>query len=487
MLTHQAIYAAQKRHAAHYLARLQEIRDHYHRGSDNVPVALQKVKQLWAQIQQAQAWTAGNLRFPESASMCLAYTDTSTLKFLSAFQPLSERVRWLNDGLTAARAIKDYESVVQLLIEMVEVRMFHGEVTLDTNKVLLDEALTLARQYHLQASEAQTLLTLGRLQILFPPDVGHAREYMQTALGIFRRLDDLHGVAESLRNLGVLEENLRNLEAAQAYQQEALNIYTALGDERSLVLVLARLASIAEHEGDYVSGYAFAERALTIARKMDDKRAIANALQMIGLISDLLGNRTASWAYFEEMLQISRVIGNRRYSMYALVNLGYIASMQGEYRKALSCYTEILTIAVQMNDRARQADALDNIGFLYVELGDLETARQYLHDALVLCTEIEAEDLRYTILLHFAYWLAHAGQIEMSGRVFGLAVSMPAHHDPLFAEPTAYIHDKLKMLVPETVLRAGIEHGSTVNFKQITQQLIELSIGGKLDDDYSSP
>jgi tetratricopeptide (TPR) repeat protein len=475
MLTHQHMYAAQKRHAAYYLARLQEIRAHYRRGGDNMPIALQKAKHLWGQIQIGQAWSARNPNFHDSAAICLAYTEESITRFIAVFQPLSERVRWLSDGLAAAREIGNHAEIIRLLIELVEVRIFHGEMMLDTNKALLDEALALARKHCLYAGEAHALLTLGRLQILFPPDDGKARQYMETALEIFRRIDDLPRVAESLRNLGVLEENLQNLEEAKAYQQEALKIYTVLGDEPSLVIVLARLASIAEREGDYATGYMFAKRALTIARRTEDSRAIANALHVIGLLTDLLGDRAASWVYFEEMLNLSRTIDNRRYTMYALVNLGYMASMKGEYHKALSYYREIRAISAQMNDPSRQADALDNIGFLYIELGELDKARQHLHDALAICMEIDAKDLLYTILLHFAYWLAHVRHLEISRQVFHLAVSMPAHNDPLFAEPSTYIINKLRILMPETVLERSRAAHSTAYFQQVIQQLLDLS------------
>src|SRR5690606_22286160 len=130
------------------------------------------------QIQQGQAWSAGNIDFHESASICLAYTDEATIKFLAAFQPLSERVRWLSDGLAAAREMRHYEGIVRLLIELVEVRLFHGETMLEANKALLDEALALARKHNLHAGEARALLTLGRVQILYPPDDGRARQYM---------------------------------------------------------------------------------------------------------------------------------------------------------------------------------------------------------------------------------------------------------------------------------------------------------------------
>lgn len=486
MLTYQHMYAAQKRHAAYYLARLQEISAHYHRGGANMPAALQKAKHLWGQIQMGQAWSARNLDLDASAAICLAFTDESTTRFLAVFQPLSERVRWLSDGLAAAQEMGNHAEIVRLLIELVEVRIFHGEMMLDTNRALLDEALALARRHHLYEGEAHALLTLGRMQILCPPDDGRAREYMQAALDIFRRIDHLPGIADSLRNLGVLEENLQNLELAKTYQQEALSLYTALADDRSRVIVLGRLASIAEREGDYATGYAFAEHALAIARRTEDKRAIANALQVMGLLTDLLGNRAASWDYFEEMLHISRTIDNRRYTMYALVNLGYMASMRGEYSQALAYYTEILAISVQMNDPSRQADALDNIGFLYIELGDLDKARQHLHDALVICREIDAKDLLYTILLHFAYWLARTGQMPLSIQVFQLAVSMPSHNDPLFAEPGAYITGKLQTLMAETVLPRSTTTPGTVDFQQTIQQLLELS-ATKLADGYSSP
>src|SRR5690606_15393453 len=176
MLNSQSLYQAQMRHAAYYLSQFQEMGSLFQQGGENVAAAVQKARHLWGQIQQGQAWAANNLRFQDAASMCIAYTE-NTFDLLKAFQPLSERIRWLSDSLAAAQQLGNHEAMILFLIELGEARLFGGKDTIDVSIEHFQDALKLAREHASYAGEAWALLGLGRAEIL-KPDRQQARKHI---------------------------------------------------------------------------------------------------------------------------------------------------------------------------------------------------------------------------------------------------------------------------------------------------------------------
>jgi tetratricopeptide (TPR) repeat protein len=82
----------------------------------------------------------------------------------------------------------------------------------------------------------------------------HAREHLNQALTIRRKLGDRRGLAETLNNLGVLSFEMRHFSEAWRYYHEALQHELAIDNRHGIGIALANLGEVAEELGQVESG-----------------------------------------------------------------------------------------------------------------------------------------------------------------------------------------------------------------------------------------
>ena len=152
----------------------------------------------------------------------------------------------------------------------------HRQGRHDVIRPHLEESLAVASGIDDEWCIAGALCALGHS--VPGQDSGDARDALERAAGIFRRLGDSWGLARAANSLGEHARGRGDIEAAGELYEESLLRYSALGNENASALVLHNLGCVAMQQGDWRGGGGCFSEALRLHRKHGDQRGVAYCL-----------------------------------------------------------------------------------------------------------------------------------------------------------------------------------------------------------------
>lgn len=140
--------------------------------------------------------------------------------------------------------------------------------------------------------------------------------------------------------------------------------------------------------GKYEEAINFHQQHLTIAREIGDRRGEGAALGGLGNVYRNLGKYEEALDFHQQQLVIAREIGDRNGEGTALINMGATQFKLKKYSESLINNQVALEIFQEIGDRSGDAEVFKNLAELHHALGEIEVARQYCQQALVLATEL---------------------------------------------------------------------------------------------------
>lgn len=143
---------------------------------------------------------------------------------------------------------------------------------------LLDASLEIYRRLGDERGIAKVLWGVGSVEFLYQPDVG--RQAFLESLLLYRKLGDRFGIGWSLRELGVIELRVGDVEQARTFLSEALQLFDEAHDISGVTLLLNDLsrAEIAIGRVERGARLAGAAAALQATTGTDLATAINDAL-----------------------------------------------------------------------------------------------------------------------------------------------------------------------------------------------------------------
>ena len=168
----------------------------------------------------------------------LAYWQADMAAAQVFYDASLQLTRQVGDKRAIANAI--YNDAFPILVVRVEP---------ERARTLLREALPLFEELKDEAGVGRTYWGLGNADY-FQQDFEAARQKLQAAQAIFRRLDARFDLAWSLHTLGLVTLKMGSVDAARPYFTEALTMFAEAKDVSGIVLQLDNLAAVARAEGD---------------------------------------------------------------------------------------------------------------------------------------------------------------------------------------------------------------------------------------------
>jgi len=196
-----------------------------------------------ARMQQVLAMP-GSDAFPNERLLALeaagglAYWQADMEAAQGFYDASLELTRRVGDTRAIANAI--YNDAFPMLVRRAE---------LDRARALLREALPLFEELNDEAGVGRTYWGVGNADY-FQEHFEAARQQLQAAEAIFRRLDARFDLAWSLHTLGLVTLKMGRVDAARPYFNEALTLFAEAKDVSGIVLQLDNLAAVARAEGD---------------------------------------------------------------------------------------------------------------------------------------------------------------------------------------------------------------------------------------------
>jgi len=204
-------------------------------------------------------------------------------------------------------------------------------------------------------------------------------------------MDRLEEQAQARQNLGLIECEQGNLEAAQGQLEEALALYRSLGDQHGVADCLSGLGRIFSTKGLYETARQQFKEALAIFQGLGDRQSEATCLRIIGVTYWRQGANDAAQEAFTESLDICRAIGDQLGEAYALNDLGLVYIVQGNHNETQRCWEESAALFRSLGLENRVAVALHRLGILHMSQGDYTAARECLEESLAIHRATDAK------------------------------------------------------------------------------------------------
>ena len=156
-----------------------------------------------------------------------------------------------------------------------------------------EQAMWLAGEHEDPLLAARATTNLGNVAHL-QGKVVLAGSLYQGALDVYRRENDLVGVARSEHNLGVVERELGNLDGAASHADKAVSAARLAGDDSLLGLALQGQAETALRRGEQEQARQLMAAARSVAERSDDPLGLAEATRLEALAAYSAGRYGAA-------------------------------------------------------------------------------------------------------------------------------------------------------------------------------------------------
>lgn len=198
-------------------------------------------------------------------------------------------------------------------------------------------------------------------------------ELAQAALALGRELDDNEVIADALHSLGNVAETKLELGRAEALLRESIALYQTSGGRR-LAGALGDLGRVLLYQGRHDEARAAMIQGLTIAEEAGDRPGIAFALTALGGVAVNTGDLEAAEKYSRSGLSSAQEIGESLLASICLVNLSHAAAVRGDPAARL-LYRDTLAYTLEAAALGTMSEALIGLASLAVHVEPLGGTR----------------------------------------------------------------------------------------------------------------
>jgi tetratricopeptide (TPR) repeat protein len=308
------------------------------------------------------------------------------------------------------RALGDYQRIIGVRQQLVEClaepalarrNLNHLALAYDvTGRVregiaCLQDALRIARDMEDQHGEAECLSNLGHCYC-HVGELRQAVDYCTQALALDRTLFNLWGEGVDMGTLGWAHWHLGDL-------HKAIELYTGAVervDRRFRGLFRSNLGRIHTDLGDLRRAIEELCEAIDIAQAGKDWSTRCLALADLGYAWLLVGNVDRAIALANEARKSAAQIPLPRGELRAMLCLGRQHALAGEAREAAEVYAQAVQVARETGDLIYLASALVDLGRSCHQDGNLAEARRCYQEALAL--DLPRSNYRSAVLLGIA-------------------------------------------------------------------------------------
>lgn len=258
----------------------------------DLALALWRFWELRGHLGDGRAWLE-TLATSPNASLSLRARGLNAAAVLAHHQSdYAAADRLYNESLAIRRRLDDRAGVAASLNGLGHLAVSQGDFaaaqrTFQENvsiaSELADVRLRAASLMNLAVS-VQHLATRSTTAAEWTRRTAHARSLHHQALEAYRALEDAHGMALSLENLGALDSWERHDDDAWAHLEQSLAIRRDLGDRIGICGCCRFLGELALRHGDHAAARRYLEESLTIARQLGSKQRETEALDWLARV-----------------------------------------------------------------------------------------------------------------------------------------------------------------------------------------------------------
>ncbi len=283
-----------------------------------------------------------------------------------AMSEYEEAQEHLNNALAVHRQTGNRRGKVQCLSQLALIHVRQAEY--DGAQQVYQEALALTQTFDELTEERAPLLyglsVVNRQQGNYP----EALEQLDTALKLYRAIDNRQGEARMLVGLGIISHIQRNYATAENYYQQALSIQQMIGDRAGEGASMISLGQVARSQEDWSRATTYILQGQSIFELLGNRWWQSRILNELGVINLIIGNFGDALTYLNQSLTISRELGDSSVEAIALLNMGQVVREQGRFLEAIEMHNQSNAIAQTQGDMELKAQNFSDLAICRIRL-----------------------------------------------------------------------------------------------------------------------
>jgi len=305
------------------------------------------------------------------ASMMLALSELHFYK-----GNFVESLRWCTRVLDSQEKIKDPWLLSQIYMLLAENHALLNNS--DSAVGYCQLALRLIETQHDTRHLAWSLFCRGKYYT-YEHQFSKALKQFQLCLLLRRKMNELDGQADCLKELGTLHHLMGNKEEARQHLEEARALYERSGNLSRSVSTLCTLGEVCGLLGDYDKCDEFVGEALRRMKPLEKKRLTMETLLTTARTCIDRGELTKAGRYLDEAERLrSPRVGTGAGAVRLLALLSDLAFHSGRISDALEHTRGGVLVAREIKDPVALAEIVTRQSYLYCRMGSTGDARHHL-------------------------------------------------------------------------------------------------------------
>lgn len=224
-------------------------------------------------------------------------------------------------------------------------------------------------------------------------DYDRALKNYETALGLFRDIDLIAGIATSLDNIGHIHWVRGDFEEAKTFFNAGLHLRRQTDEPKAIALSLSHIGSVLLQQGDLKSSMVYFRESLELRKAADDKQGVVDSFNNLGCLLLERGDVDGAQTLLEEALETARSIGYRGSESVVLNNLGELHLQEHRTREARQYLESAMKVAEDGGDMRVVFDILKNLSRLELRETNREKALERIHEATEIADHLQSDQL----------------------------------------------------------------------------------------------
>ena len=365
----------------------------YDRGSDALRngAFLQARNMLQEAIKLDDNFALGHARLAE-ALVELDYTDRAKDEALkvSALVPdrsLLPRYDSLYLEAVTATVTRDFPAAIKAYDQLAKLSSTEARLYVDLGRAYeKNNQSDKAVENYVKASsiDPQYATAFLRAGIVYSrrQESASAKSSFDKAEALFKTLSNMEGVAEVLRQRGILFRSAASFPEARAQFQQSMETARTIGSEVQEINALLELSNLSFREGDSKQAQTFAIQAINLAQQRGLENYAIGAEIDLGLSLLSRGQFADAEKYFKQAIDSARQNKTRRLEAVATMDLGSVYIQQRRHEEGLPLVKQALEFLQQGKYSEYVSVCLTLIGRANRQKGDFDAALQALQQKL---------------------------------------------------------------------------------------------------------
>lgn len=262
---------------------------------------------------------------------------------------------------------------------MFDICYLEGYSNPEKSKELAEQALRISQQLKYLRGEGRA----NRYLAVYYNGIGDKGKAATYAYGMLKAFEQLgssaeKGVGQANQLLGIILEQMKEYDKANAYYHKALTIYKKLDLKRDIGYCYNSLGSLKLSLLQYDSALAWFLKSMEVREELKDEKGLGQIYGNVATAYMNLGNYPLALTFFEKSLPINQKLNNQYYLASHYNNMGKLHTLMGNYEKAHSHLLRSVELAKVLGDKRIMEDAYEKLSTLEKKRGRLTEALQYL-------------------------------------------------------------------------------------------------------------